>query len=214
MGGLRPRIDGAYGASRAPAALPYRGDGWTVGDPYQLGKAWGSPAQHSTILICSTSTSNLGVSARPFCVQEPLRFAFDRHETMPPRCAGNAATGSKVDASGSNSMGDVFQWFRPGDGTWGQRAQKAHEKVEGWLNVSGIPTGVGQDELKAHFQKFYSTVRQVSRCFARARPKYCSAMWQSGTRPSVRCMASPSRGVSADPVEALAGRTGADHRRA
>jgi RNA recognition motif-containing protein len=58
-------------------------------------------------------------------------------------------------------MGDVFQWFRPGDGTWGQRAQKAHEKVEGWLNVSGIPTGVGQDELKAHFQKFYSTVRQV-----------------------------------------------------
>ena len=37
MGGLRPRIDGAYGASRAPAALPYRGDGWTVGDPYQLG---------------------------------------------------------------------------------------------------------------------------------------------------------------------------------
>ena len=46
MGGLRPRIDGAYGASRAPAALPYRGDGWTVGDPYQLGKgARGSPSR-------------------------------------------------------------------------------------------------------------------------------------------------------------------------
>ena len=43
MGGLRPRIDGAYGASRAPAALLYRGDGCPVGDPYQLGNDGGSP---------------------------------------------------------------------------------------------------------------------------------------------------------------------------
>eukprot|EP00966_Prymnesium_polylepis_P096648 2239325-Prymnesium_polylepis.1 len=58
-------------------------------------------------------------------------------------------------------MGDVFQWFRPGDGSWGQRAVKAHEKKEAWLNVGGLPTGVGNDELKKHFQAFYSTVKQV-----------------------------------------------------
>ena len=58
-------------------------------------------------------------------------------------------------------MGDVFQWFRPGDGTWGQRAHNAHEKVEGWLNVAGLPSGLSQDELKAHFKRFYSTVKQV-----------------------------------------------------
>ena len=39
MGGLRPRIDGAYGASRAPTAPLTRGTGGPLGDAYQLGKA-------------------------------------------------------------------------------------------------------------------------------------------------------------------------------
>lgn len=70
--------------------------------------------------------------------------------------------GSKVDASGSSSMGDVFQWFRPGDGSWGQRTVRAHEKVEAYLSVGGLPSGVSEDEIKRHFTAFYSTVKRVS----------------------------------------------------
>eukprot|EP00965_Chrysotila_dentata_P181908 6006350-Pleurochrysis_carterae.AAC.2 len=40
-----------------------------------------------------------------------------------PRSSGNPNMSSKVDASGSSSMGDVHQWFRSGDANWGQQVR-------------------------------------------------------------------------------------------
>ena len=55
-----------------------------------------------------------------------------------PRSAGNPNMSSKIDASGSSSMGDVHQWFRSGDSTWGQRAQRAADTSAGKLRFAGL----------------------------------------------------------------------------
>ena len=52
---------------------------------------------------------------------------------MPPRSAGNPNMGSRIDASASSSMGDVFQMFSTGNASWGARITNEAERKEGAL---------------------------------------------------------------------------------
>jgi hypothetical protein len=81
---------------------------------------------------------------------------------MPPS-SGNPQMSSKVDASGSSSMGDVHQMFHMGSGagSWGQRKEKPGERSAARLRLSGLGPEVSEVEVKAFFSRFYSTVEDV-----------------------------------------------------
>ncbi len=78
-----------------------------------------------------------------------------------PRSAGNPNMSSKVDASGTSSMGDVHQWFKKGDTSWGQRKGAAEEMSEGALSIAGLGPEVSEQQVRDFFGRFYSTVSNV-----------------------------------------------------
>ena len=55
-----------------------------------------------------------------------------------PRSAGNPNMSGGLDASGSSSMGDIFQSFRSGDANWGKRFEKKGARSVGRLTISGL----------------------------------------------------------------------------
>ena len=78
---------------------------------------------------------------------------------MPPRSAGNPNMGSRIDASASSSMGDVFQMFSTGNASWGARITNEAERKEGALRVGGLGPEVTEAAIQAFFGKFYRTVK-------------------------------------------------------
>jgi hypothetical protein len=70
---------------------------------------------------------------------------------------------SKVDASGSSSMGDVHMMFHMGSGagSWGQRKEKLGERSSARLRLSGLGAEVSEEQVKDFFSRFYSTVDGV-----------------------------------------------------
>jgi|TARA_B100000524_G_scaffold348441_2_gene253013 hypothetical protein len=70
---------------------------------------------------------------------------------------------SKVDASGSSSMGDVFQMFSAGDARWGKRFENKADKTTGKLRIGGLPHSISPEMVREFFGRFYSTVTDVRR---------------------------------------------------
>ena len=77
-----------------------------------------------------------------------------------PRSAGNPNMGSSIDASGSN-MGAVHAWFRPAADGAGQKKERAGEKQQARLRVSGLVASVSAAQVEEFFSRFYSTVDSV-----------------------------------------------------
>ena len=63
--------------------------------------------------------------------------------------------GSRIDASASSSMGDVFQMFSTGNASWGARITNEAERKEGALRVGGLGPEVTEAAIQAFFGKFY-----------------------------------------------------------
>ena len=79
---------------------------------------------------------------------------------MPRPSAGNPLTASKVDASGSSSVGDIYMWFL---GTGSSSAAAGKAKVEpAWLRVAGLADDVTAADVRALFSRYYNTVKEVS----------------------------------------------------
>ena len=74
---------------------------------------------------------------------------------MPRPSAGNSGMSSKVDASGSSSMTDVFMWFRPG-ATVDKRQQGT-----GILRVLGLGKETSEEDIRGLLGRYYSTVRSI-----------------------------------------------------
>ena len=78
---------------------------------------------------------------------------------MPRLSAGNPGTASKVDASGSSSMGDVHMWFRSGTATAAETG--GNKFKEGSLKLANLATETTEVDVKALLQRYYSTVKTV-----------------------------------------------------
>ena len=78
-----------------------------------------------------------------------------------PRSAGNPNMSSGLDASGSSSMGDIFQSFQNGGSNWGKRFEKQGARSVGRLTINGLGTDVTQAMVRAFLEPFYNTVQEV-----------------------------------------------------
>eukprot|EP00908_Phaeocystis_cordata_P013687 Transcript_24749.p1 GENE.Transcript_24749~~Transcript_24749.p1 ORF type:complete len:612 (+),score=143.99 Transcript_24749:86-1837(+) len=78
-----------------------------------------------------------------------------------PRSAGNPNMSGGLDASGSSSMGDIFQSFRSGDANWGKRFEKKGARSVGRLTISGLGPDVGQSQVRTYLEQYYNTIKEV-----------------------------------------------------
>ena len=80
---------------------------------------------------------------------------------MPRPSAGNAGISSKIDASGSSSVGDIYMWFL--GGASGKAAADAQKKKEpAILRVAGLSAETPASEVKAYFAKYYNNVKEAT----------------------------------------------------
>ena len=68
---------------------------------------------------------------------------------------------SGLDASGSSSMGDIFQSFQNGGSNWGKRFEKQGARSVGRLTINGLGTDVTSAMVRAFLEPFYNTVQEV-----------------------------------------------------
>jgi hypothetical protein len=80
---------------------------------------------------------------------------------MPKLSAGNHGHASKIDASGSSSMADVHMWFR-GTGSSDADAGNRPKQSAGWLKITGLAPEATTADVRALFERYYSTVNAVN----------------------------------------------------
>ena len=68
---------------------------------------------------------------------------------------------SGLDASGSSSMGDIFQSFQNGGSNWGKRFEKQGARSVGRLTINGLGPDVTSAMVRAFLEPFYNTVQEV-----------------------------------------------------
>ena len=68
---------------------------------------------------------------------------------------------SGLDASGSSSMGDIFQSFTSGGANWGKRFEKKGARSVGRLSINGLGPDVTSAMVRAFLEPFYNTVQEV-----------------------------------------------------